>query len=144
MRAAWISRCGARQSGTCSREAPEIGRPRPSWARYRNLDAKLRKRARAWVKELQHRLGLTTIFVTHDQDEALSMSDRVAVMSAGEVQEIGPPEAVYRRPANRFVAEFVGRVNLIEGVATRTDDGGDGLGAPHHRGSPRGRHAHAL
>ena len=79
------------------------------------------------MKELQHRLGLTTIFVTHDQDEALSMSDRVAVMSAGEVQEIGPPEAVYRRPANRFVAEFVGRVNLIEGVATRTDDGGDGL-----------------
>ncbi|NUT54906.1 MAG: ABC transporter ATP-binding protein [Thermoleophilia bacterium] len=83
---------------------------------FSNLDAKLRERARTWVKELQHRLGLTTIFVTHDQDEALSMSDRVAVMSAGEVQQIGTPEEVYRRPANRFVAEFVGRVNLIEGV----------------------------
>src|SRR5215211_1429085 len=80
------------------------------------LDEQLRERARTWVKELQHRLGLTTIFVTHDQDEALSMSDRVAVMSAGEVQQIGTPEEVYRRPFNRFVAEFVGRVNLIEGV----------------------------
>jgi iron(III) transport system ATP-binding protein len=82
---------------------------------FSNLDAKLRERARAWVKELQHRLGLTTIFVTHDQDEALSMSDRVAVMSLGEVQQIGTPEQIYRRPANRFVAEFVGRVNLLSG-----------------------------
>ena len=90
---------------------------------FSNLDAKLRERARAWVKELQHRLGLTTIFVTHDQDEALSMSDRVAVMSAGEVQQIGTPEDVYRRPANRFVAEFVGRVNLIEGAAATTAGG---------------------
>lgn len=90
---------------------------------FSNLDAKLRERARAWVKELQHRLGLTTIFVTHDQDEALSMSDRIAVMSAGEIQQIGTPEEVYRRPANRFVAEFVGRVNLIEGVAGRTEGG---------------------
>jgi iron(III) transport system ATP-binding protein len=87
---------------------------------FSNLDAKLRERARAWVKELQHRLGLTTVFVTHDQDEALSMSDRVAVMSQGEVQQIGTPEEIYRRPANRFVAEFVGRVNLLSGlVATR-------------------------
>ena len=91
---------------------------------FSNLDAKLRERARAWVKELQHRLGLTTIFVTHDQDEALSMSDRVAVMSAGEVQQIGTPEEIYRHPANRFVAEFVGRVNLIEGLVS----GGDGRG----------------
>jgi iron(III) transport system ATP-binding protein len=82
---------------------------------FSNLDAKLRERARAWVKELQQQLGLTTIFVTHDQDEALSMSDRVAVMSAGEVQQIGTPEDIYRRPANRFVAEFVGRVNLLSG-----------------------------
>ncbi|HEY3541424.1 MAG TPA: ABC transporter ATP-binding protein [Gaiellaceae bacterium] len=82
---------------------------------FSNLDAKLRERARAWVKELQHQLGLTTIFVTHDQDEALSMSERVAVMSRGEVQQIGTPEEIYRRPANRFVAEFVGRVNLLSG-----------------------------
>ena len=90
---------------------------------FSNLDAKLRIRARSWVKDLQHRLGLTTIFVTHDQDEALSMSDRVAVMSAGEIQQIGTPEDVYQRPANRFVAEFVGRVNLIEGVVAGVDGG---------------------
>jgi iron(III) transport system ATP-binding protein len=90
---------------------------------FSNLDAKLRTRARIWVKDLQHRLGLTTIFVTHDQDEALSMSDRIAVMSAGEIQQTGTPEDVYRRPANRFVAEFVGRVNLFEGVVAGVDGG---------------------
>src|SRR4051794_23726305 len=82
---------------------------------FSNLDAKLRERARAWVKDLQHTLGLTTIFVTHDQDEALSMSDRVLVMNGGVVQQVGTPEDVYRRPVNRFVAEFVGQVNLITG-----------------------------
>jgi iron(III) transport system ATP-binding protein len=88
---------------------------------FSNLDAKLRVRARTWVKELQQSLGLTTIFVTHDQDEALSMSDRVVVMSAGQIQQIGTPEDVYRTPANRFVAEFVGRVNLIDGVVSSRD-----------------------
>ena len=91
---------------------------------FSNLDAKLRERARAWVKELQGTLGLTTIFVTHDQDEALSMSDRVAVMSAGQVQQIGTPEEIYRHPANRFVAEFVGRVNLIEGKVSASERDG--------------------
>jgi iron(III) transport system ATP-binding protein len=91
---------------------------------FSNLDAKLRVRARSWVKELQTKLGLTTIFVTHDQDEALSMSDRIAVMSAGEIQQIGNPEDVYRRPSNRFVAEFVGRVNLIEGVVAGVERDG--------------------
>src|SRR6266545_1980741 len=90
---------------------------------FSNLDAKLRERARTWVKELQRTLGLTTIFVTHDQDEALSMSDRVVVMSAGRVQQIGTPEEVYRSPANRFVAEFVGRVNLIDGVVASVESG---------------------
>ncbi len=90
---------------------------------FSNLDAKLRERARAWVKELQRTLGLTTIFVTHDQDEALSMSDRVAVMSAGRVQQVGTPEEVYRRPGNRFVAGFVGRVNLIDGVVAEASGG---------------------
>jgi iron(III) transport system ATP-binding protein len=90
---------------------------------FSNLDAKLRERARAWVKELQQELGLTTIFVTHDQDEALSMSDRVVVMNFGEIQQIGTPEEVYRHPASRFVAEFVGRVNLIEGVVAGGSDG---------------------
>ena len=99
---------------------------------FSNLDAKLRERARAWVKELQGTLGLTTIFVTHDQDEALSMSDRVAVMSAGRVQQIGTPEEVYRQPANRFVAEFVGRVNLIEGAISAAGGGAvfDVTGSP--------------
>jgi ABC-type Fe3+/spermidine/putrescine transport system ATPase subunit len=73
------------------------------------------------VKELQQTLGLTTIFVTHDQDEALSMSDRVLVMSAGSIQQIGTPEEVYRAPTNRFVAEFVGRVNLVEGIVSGRD-----------------------
>ena len=82
---------------------------------FSNLDAKLRERARTWVKELQHNLGLTTVFVTHDQDEALSMSDFIAVMDRGVVQQIGTPEDIYRAPANRFVAEFVGRVNLLRG-----------------------------
>ncbi len=102
---------------------------------FSNLDAKLRERARAWVKELQRTLGLTTIFVTHDQDEALSMSDRVAVMSAGEIQQIGTPEEIYRHPANRFVAEFVGRVNLIEGLVSANEGGGvldDVTGSPLH------------
>ncbi len=90
---------------------------------FSNLDAKLRERARAWVKELQHRLGLTTLFVTHDQDEALSMSDRVAVMNLGEVQQVGTPEEIYRRPVNRFVAEFVGRVNLISGTVAGYEGG---------------------
>jgi len=90
---------------------------------FSNLDAKLRERARAWVKELQHRLGLTTMFVTHDQDEALSMSDRVAVMNLGEVQQIGTPEEIYNRPVNRFVAEFVGRVNLISGTVAAYEGG---------------------
>jgi iron(III) transport system ATP-binding protein len=88
---------------------------------FSNLDAKLRERARSWVKELQRTLGLTTVFVTHDQDEALSMSDRVVVLDHGRVQQIGTPEDVYRRPANRFVAEFVGRVNLLEGVVAGHD-----------------------
>src|ERR671930_1423212 len=90
---------------------------------FSNLDAKLRVRARTWVKDLQRTLGLTTIFVTHDQDEALSMSDRVVVMSAGRIQQVGTPEEVYRAPANRFVAEFVGRVNLLKGVIASQDGG---------------------
>src|SRR6266498_3526509 len=90
---------------------------------FSNLDAKLRERARAWVKELQRSLGLTTVFVTHDQDEALSMSDRVLVMRDGQVQQLGTPEEIYRRPANRFVAEFVGQVNLISGTVAAAEHG---------------------
>jgi iron(III) transport system ATP-binding protein len=84
---------------------------------FSNLDAKLRERARGSVRRLQQRLGLTTILVTHDQDEALSMSDRVLVMENGRILQSGTAESVYRRPASRFVAEFVGRCNFIAGVA---------------------------
>ena len=78
------------------------------------LDLKLRQEMRAELKSLQRETGITFIFVTHDQEEALSMSDRIAVMSAGEVQQIGTPEDVYEHPANRFVADFIGDTNLLE------------------------------
>jgi iron(III) transport system ATP-binding protein len=90
---------------------------------FSNLDAKLRERARTWLKDLQQRLGLTTLFVTHDQDEALSMSDRVLVMRDGRVLQIGSPEDVYRQPADRFVAEFVGQCNLITGRVVSREGG---------------------
>ena len=78
------------------------------------LDLKLRQEMREELKSLQRETGITFIFVTHDQEEALSMSDRIAVMSAGEVQQIGTPEEIYEHPANRFVADFIGDTNLIE------------------------------
>src|SRR5580700_2365785 len=81
---------------------------------FSNLDAKLRERARAWLKHLQGELGLTTLFVTHDQDEALSLSDRIVVMNAGEVLQVGAPEDIYRHPKTRFVAEFLGHCNILD------------------------------
>jgi iron(III) transport system ATP-binding protein len=91
---------------------------------FSNLDAKLRERARSWLKRLQHQLGLTTVFVTHDQDEAMQMSDRILVMDQGRIQQIATPEDIYRRPANRFVASFLGRCNLLRGlVRGRRGDG---------------------
>src|SRR5712672_3686926 len=80
---------------------------------FSNLDAKLRERARTWLKHLQAELGLTTLFVTHDQDEALSLSDRIVVMNEGSILQVGSPEDVYHRPANRFVAEFLGHCNVL-------------------------------
>jgi putative spermidine/putrescine transport system ATP-binding protein len=80
-----------------------------------NLDAKLRAEVRLEIRQLQQRLGLTTLFVTHDQDEALAMSDRLVVLAAGKVQQIGTAEDLYERPANAFVAGFVGRCNLLPG-----------------------------
>ncbi len=90
---------------------------------FSNLDAKLRERARDWLKELQHTLGLTTVFVTHDQDEALSMSDRIVVMNAGRILREGTPEEVYRQPRVRFVAEFLGRCNFLTGAVGTGPDG---------------------
>ena len=80
-----------------------------------NLDAVLRKRMRYELRELQRRLGITTIFVTHDQAEAFEMSDRVALLNNGLVEQLGMPEELYDMPASRFVAEFIGEVNLVEG-----------------------------
>ena len=89
---------------------------------FSNLDAKLRERAREWLRELQQRIGVTTVFVTHDQDEALSMSDRIVVMSAGKLRQIGTPQEIYQHPADRFVADFIGTANLTEGVARMERD----------------------
>lgn len=80
-----------------------------------NLDAKLRERARVWLRELQERLKVTTIYVTHDQAEALAVSDRIAVMSSGKVQQLGTPKEIYNTPANAFVADFIGSANFLEG-----------------------------
>ncbi|MBV8184467.1 MAG: ABC transporter ATP-binding protein [Hyphomicrobiales bacterium] len=80
-----------------------------------NLDAKLREEVRVEIRELQQKLGLTTVMVTHDQDEALSMADRLVVMSQGEVRQIGTQRDLYERPADRFVAGFVGRSNFLAG-----------------------------
>ena len=79
-----------------------------------NLDAKLRVEMREAIKEIQKRVEITTIYVTHDQEEAMAVSDRIAVMNAGEIQQIGSPRSIYQRPSNIFVANFIGRTNIIE------------------------------
>src|ERR1700722_6582223 len=91
---------------------------------FSNLDAKTRERARAWLKHLQGELGLTTLFVTHDQDEALSLSDRIVVMNAGEVLQVGAPEDIYHRPKTRFVAEFLGHCNILDARAVAATSAG--------------------
>lgn len=78
-----------------------------------NLDARLRDEMRVEIKELQRRTGITIVFVTHDQVEAMVLSDRIAVMNAGRVHQVGPPREIYEQPADRFVAQFVGEANLV-------------------------------
>ncbi len=85
-----------------------------------NLDAKLRERMRGELSVIQRRLGVTTLFVTHDQIEALSMSDRIAVMDAGRIVQEGAPQEVYHHPSNEFVASFIGSTNLFQGELDRT------------------------
>ena len=80
-----------------------------------NLDAKLREQMRIELTRLQHDVGITSIYVTHDQTEALVMSDRVVVMDKGVIQQIGDPESIYAEPVNAFVANFIGVANLLEG-----------------------------
>ena len=93
-----------------------------------NLDAKLRHEVRVEIRELQKKLGLTTVMVTHDQEEALTMADRLVVMSNGQVQQVGTQRELYEHPANKFVAGFVGRTNFLRGRSEgpgvfRTDSG---------------------
>ncbi|EMA70549.1 ABC transporter ATP-binding protein [Halorubrum distributum] len=90
------------------------------------LDARLRERLRAQVKRIQSELGITTIYVTHDQEEALAVSDRVAVMNGGTPEQVAPPRTVYREPATRFVAEFVGDNNVFTGSVVDAPAAPDG------------------
>ncbi len=80
-----------------------------------NLDAKLRVSLRSEIRRIQQALGTTSIYVTHDQAEAMALSDIVVVMNAGKIEQAGPPDEVYRRPATRFVADFIGRANFLDG-----------------------------
>ncbi len=80
-----------------------------------NLDAKLRVALRSEIRRIQQQLGTTSIYVTHDQSEAMALSDVVVVMNAGKIEQAGPPDQIYRRPSTRFVADFIGRANFLEG-----------------------------
>jgi iron(III) transport system ATP-binding protein len=81
-----------------------------------NLDAKLRVSLRSEIRRIQQALGTTSVYVTHDQAEAMALSDVVVIMNAGRIEQAGPPDEVYRRPATRFVADFIGRANFLEGT----------------------------
>ncbi|MCI8908378.1 MAG: ABC transporter ATP-binding protein [Angelakisella sp.] len=81
-----------------------------------NLDAKLREGMRYEIKEIQRELGITVVYVTHDQTEAMAMSDRIVVINRGVIQQVGTPQEIYRTPANQFVADFVGRVDFLRGA----------------------------
>ncbi|MGB8930071.1 MAG: ABC transporter ATP-binding protein [Anaeromyxobacteraceae bacterium] len=86
-----------------------------------NLDAKLRELMRFELKRLQRELGITTVYVTHDQSEALALSHQVAVMNQGHIQQIGTPRQIYERPVNQFVADFVGTTNFLDGIVVGPD-----------------------
>jgi len=88
-----------------------------------NLDAKLRVEIRGEIRDLQRRLGITTVYVTHDQEEAMAISDRIAVMQAGRIVQCGSAEDLYRRPASSFVAGFLGRANIVQAIVRGTGDG---------------------
>ena len=92
-----------------------------------NLDAKLRVQMREEIRTLQKRLGITTVYVTHDQEEAMAISDRIAVMNAGTIAQLGDAEELYRRPASAFVAGFIGRANVIDATVESVDDARIGL-----------------
>jgi len=105
------------------------------------LDARLRLSLRREIQSVQRELGVTTVYVTHDQEEALAISDRIAVMRQGRVQQVGTPEEVYRQPANLFVAGFIGQANLVSGTVAAGDGGAAELDTPlgRFRGAAAGR-----
>ena len=110
------------------------------------LDAKVRVGLREEIRRLQLQLGMTTLFVTHDQEEALSISDRIGVMSNGQLEQMGTPASVYAEPANAFVARFVGRINELPGEVDDERRRGRrrpdrGAGPPADVASGSGRHA---
>jgi putative spermidine/putrescine transport system ATP-binding protein len=111
-----------------------------------NLDAKLRQDVRVEIRELQRRLGLTTVMVTHDQEEALTMADRMVVMNGGEVHQAGTQKELYETPANRFVAGFIGKASFIEGEFSgqSTFRSQGGLTVQCAKPMPRGKGAVAL
>ena len=98
-----------------------------------NLDAKLRERMRSELKSLQRRTGITFIYVTHDQAEAMALSDRIAVFHGGTVQQVGSPREVYERPANLFVADFMGLVNRIRATVVGREGGTAVVSVGEHR-----------
>lgn len=85
------------------------------------LDPKLRRQMRGELKAIQRRVGITFLFITHDQEEALSLSDQIALINRGRIEQVGSPRDVYRRPASKFVAEFLGGVNWMQGVGVRPE-----------------------
>ncbi|MBV9786097.1 MAG: ABC transporter ATP-binding protein [Acidisphaera sp.] len=87
------------------------------------LDKNLRYDMQVEIKDIQQRLGMTVIYVTHDQEEAMNMSDRIAIMSSGRVEQVGPPDLIYERPANAFVGRFLGEANLLEGSIEKVHEG---------------------
>jgi len=87
-----------------------------------NLDAKLRVQVRVEIRDMQKRLGITTIYVTHDQDEALAISDRIVVMNRGHIEQLGDPYTIYRNPETSFVAGFIGLANIYEGTVVARDN----------------------
>jgi putative spermidine/putrescine transport system ATP-binding protein len=97
---------------------------------FASLDQHLRERLREEVRDIQQRLGITTLFVTHGQDEALSMADRIVVMRDGKIEQVAPPDFLYRQPQTPFVASFIGTMNLIEGVVSGGQFSRPGLKLP--------------
>ena len=87
-----------------------------------NLDAKLREQMRSEIRRIQQLLGITSVYVTHDQVEAMTISDRIVVMNEGRIEQVGTPTEIYRHPHSRFVADFIGRANFVPGVVVSQSD----------------------